>query len=113
MIKTNTSTPSNSPGITITGGEPIIGIKAYEDYIQKNKKMNGEDSMVQGEVVVSFIINQNGLLSDFTVEKPLTTGINEEAIRLIRKGPGWKIPKGKNGNEKVIIPPKTWITIPF
>lgn len=43
----------------------------------------------QGRVVVAFIVEKDGSLSDLTVVNPLSPGLDREAVRVVRSMPGW------------------------
>ena len=43
----------------------------------------------QGEVMVQFIINRDGTLSDFKVTKSAGTALDSEALRVMRMMPKW------------------------
>ncbi len=44
---------------------------------------------VEGRVIVGFIVNTKGAIKDIRIVKSLGFGIDEEAIRLIKKMPKW------------------------
>lgn len=70
--------------------EPEIGFAEYNKYIEKNKKSDTSVNHPHGDVVVSFVVGTTGRLSNFKIEKSLSKSLDEEAIRLIKKGPAWK-----------------------
>ena len=47
-------------------------------------------SKIQGEVIVSFIINPNGTLSNIRITKSAHPLLNAEALRVVHKMPKWK-----------------------
>lgn len=49
-----------------------------------------QQQKVQGKVVVQFIINKDGSVSDIKVVKSLNTDCDREALRVIRLMPKWK-----------------------
>ncbi len=55
-------------------------------------KQNG----TEGDVIIQFIVNPDSTLHDFSILKGLGNGCDEEAIRVIREGPGW-VPALENG----------------
>lgn len=77
--------------------EPEGGFDQYEIYIQENLKYPDEARQqgITGRVTVEFTLGKTGSPSDFKVRPELGGGIEEEAIRLIRKGVKWKILSGK------------------
>ncbi|HZG24144.1 MAG TPA: energy transducer TonB [Chitinophagaceae bacterium] len=68
---------------------PVIGWKAFEMYIQKNKKLPASLKDIHGKVVLSFTIGQNGKPQNFQVVQSLNKTMDEEAIRLLKEGPVW------------------------
>lgn len=44
---------------------------------------------VQGKVIVSFIIEKNGALSDVKVVRGMHPGLDKEAVRVVKKMPNW------------------------
>lgn len=119
------------------------GVKGWADYLTKNLrtelaakyvKMKKTDSVVKQTVVVSFLVDKTGLISDVKAD-PAEKGVEQhpklvaEAIRVIAEGPRWepaqqevfevvngKIPydqileKKKKGFKKVIYRHKQSIT---
>lgn len=67
--------------------EPVDGWKKYNRYLEKKNRLR---SGVSGEVLVHFLIDQQGRMSNFVIEKSLGEEADKEAIRLIREGPAWK-----------------------
>jgi protein TonB len=62
---------------------------------------------VEGMVILSFIVNQNGDISNIQVLKNLGGGAEAEAIRVLKKMPQWK--PGKNNG----IPVNVRFTLPI
>jgi TonB family protein len=60
----------------------------YPDAAQKNK--------VEGRVIIKFIVNEDGSISDGMVVRGIGSGCDDEAIRVIQKMPTWK-PGSQNG----------------
>ncbi|MFC4262346.1 energy transducer TonB [Ferruginibacter yonginensis] len=77
------------------------GQGAWGNYLRKN--LNGQvasdNSAPAGTytVVVRFIVAKDGSISDVTPETSVGYGMEQEAIRVIKKGPKWK-PAQQNGN---------------
>lgn len=65
-----------------------------------------ETNGVQGRVVVSFIVETDGRITNVTVERPVNPLLDYEAIRLAKSMPRW-IPGKRNG-----IPVRVRYTIP-
>ncbi|MET3033723.1 M56 family metallopeptidase [Flavobacterium johnsoniae] len=74
------------------------GITEFYKFIGKNFKMPAEASKnkVQGKVLMEFMIEKDGSLSEIKVKKDLGYGLAEEAVRVLRLSPKW-IPATENG----------------
>ncbi|WP_118972697.1 energy transducer TonB [Taibaiella koreensis] len=48
------------------------------------------DQKIQGEVVVSFLIDEQGHISDIAATKGIGYGCDEEAIRVVKAMPKWQ-----------------------
>lgn len=80
----------SSQAATITA-KPTIGMKEYENYLEKNIQYPKEalDKKISGEVIVSFLVSADGSLSDFKIEKSIGFGCDEELVKVIKSGPDW------------------------
>ncbi len=88
--------------IKILDAEPAIGWDKYREYLDKNKKVDEVNKNIHGSVVVSFTV-RNRSLNNFSIEQSLEEALDEEAIRLIKTGPSWKLLKGKKATATVIV----------
>lgn len=76
------------------------GIKEWQKFLERN--LNSELPTENGApvgvytVVVTFIVDVDGKVSDVKAESDPGYGTKDEAIRVIRKGPKW-IPANQNG----------------
>ena len=63
----------------------------YQEYLDSNVvyPKTAIDNQVEGSVSISFLVDSNGVLSDFKIEKGIGFGCDEELIRLIKEGPKW------------------------
>lgn len=61
----------------------------------------------EGRVIVKFIVNEDGKVSDVRVMKGIGDGCDEEALRVVTMMPPWK--PGKQNGKKV----KVYFTIPI
>lgn len=88
------------------------GIGEWRRFLERqlNADLPAENGAPSGvyTVVVSFIVNKLGQVSDVRAETNPGYGTKEEAIRVIQKGPNW-IPAEQNGH-KVIYRHKQSIT---
>lgn len=85
------------------------GIVEFMKWLQKNLKYpkDAQSRKVEGTVVVSFIINTDGSITDTKVDKGVEDSLDYEAMRVIRKMPKWK-PGQENGK-----PCRTMFAIPI
>ncbi|MDH5599354.1 MAG: TonB family protein, partial [Cyclobacteriaceae bacterium] len=74
--------------VVIVPASPKGGLSEYKKYLSDSLRYptHAEVLQIQGRVVVQFIVNTNGELSEFQIRKSLGYGCDEEAIRLIQKG---------------------------
>ena len=74
------------------------GGDAMMKFIQKNIKYPDleRESDIQGRVVLGFIVNVDGSLSDITVRKSVSHGLDKEAIRVVKLMPNF-IPGRQQG----------------
>lgn len=77
--------------------EPKDGWAAYDAYMMNNTRppFSNPGSTLKGSVELSFTVNKYGVLTDFRIEKSGCTLCNNEAIRLIKEGPAWKLLSGE------------------
>ncbi len=95
--------PTEAPadGIyTVTQEQPEFpgGIPALTAYLSRNLvyPVKAQEAGIQGKVIVRFIVDNEGRLSDAKVMKGIGGGCDEEALRVIRNMPKWK-PAKQNG----------------
>jgi len=74
------------------------GIKAFLDYVANNYRYPSaaKEQGVKGKIILSFIVEKDGSLTDIQVLRDLGLGTGEEAIRLLSESPKWK-PGIQNG----------------
>ncbi len=85
------------------------GEKELFAFIEKNMRypQMALDSNISKTVRVRFVVSKKGTLSDIEVTKPVGYGLDEEAIRIVKKMPKW-LP-GKNNGVAV----NAWFQIPI
>ena len=84
------------------------GTNALLKFLADNIKYPNTDACVQGRVIVEFIVNKDGSLSDFRVVKSLAPEFDKEALRVLKLMPKW-IPGmqlGKPVRVKFTVPVK-------
>lgn len=58
---------------------------------------------IKGKVMVSFVVEKNGSLSNITIKKGLGYGCDEEVIRVIKAMPPWKPGEQKGKKVRVLM----------
>lgn len=83
------------------------GTKSLEKYLAKNLHYPkyAEKRGIQGQVIIRFLIKENGSISDISLVKKLQKNCDSEAIRLVQMMPRW-IPCSQNG-----IPVKAYYSL--
>ena len=67
------------------------GTEKMFEFIADNLRWPGDDdSCIQGRVVVSFIVEKDGSLTDVKVIKSLDPAFDKEAIRVVKSMPKWE-----------------------
>jgi TonB family protein len=71
---------------------PKGGFDKFQRYIEKNQQYPALASIdsIEGTVILLFQVNKNGTLSNIRIEQSLSPDCDQEAIRLLKKGPKWK-----------------------
>ena len=86
--------------------EPSVDISAY-----LNKNLHYPDAArennIQGRVILKFVVNETGNVSDVQVVRGIGGGCDEEAVRVLKAMPPWK--PGKNNGTAV----KVYYTLPI
>ncbi len=79
------------------------------DFISKNihYPKSAIDSDIQGKVIVKFVVNEDGKVSDAQVLRRIGGGCDEEALRIFSLMPLWK--PGKQNGRAV----KVYYTLPI
>ena len=96
-------TKETALNVYVMDAQPVAGWDKYNDYLDKNKRVDSAHTAIKGEVIVSFWVGRGGKLSDFTIERSLDPTLDAEAIRLIKEGPEWKLEKGKKARARAIV----------
>lgn len=74
------------------------GYQAMSDFIGKNLKYPEQATKngVQGKVLVSFVVETDGSITDVKVIRGIGSGCDEEAVRVVKAMPKWQ-PAMKEG----------------
>lgn len=87
------------------------GTQKLKEFIEENLRYPKEleESCVQGRVIVRFIVERNGKLSNVKVVKSVHPVLDKEALRIVKLMPRW-IPGRQNG---ISVRVKCYIPIIF
>lgn len=84
------------------------GAVEFMKWLTKNLRYPyaAQQQKIQGKVLVQFIVNKDGSISDIKVIKTLNSDCDREALRVLRMMPHWKAGTIKNKlcRTKVVIP---------
>jgi protein TonB len=89
--------------------EPAGGAQAWAKFLQSNLRYPApaREDNITGIVVLSFIVEKDGHLSDIKVSRGLGHGLDEESVRVLKLAKPWK-PGIQNGH-----PVRVAYSIPF
>lgn len=79
------------------------GHSAFIKFLSRNLKYPGSavEKGIEGKVLISFIIEKNGRLSNIKILRGIGYGCDEEAIRVLEKSPEWR--PGIQNKQKVRV----------
>ncbi|WP_180754417.1 energy transducer TonB [Hymenobacter sp. DG01] len=87
---------------------PVGGTDAFFEWIQQNQKYPAlaRQRKMQGRVMMEFVVDKDGSLTDIKPIKRLGSGLDEEAIRLIKAAPKWQPAtyQGQPMRQKMVLP---------
>ncbi|QDA60790.1 energy transducer TonB [Hymenobacter jejuensis] len=87
---------------------PVGGTDAFFEWIQKNQRYPAlaRQRKVEGRVMMEFIVQKDGTLTDIKPTKRLGSGCDEEAIRLLKAAPKWQPAhyQGQPMRQKMVLP---------
>ena len=91
-----------------TPARPVGGTEAFFAWLRAHQRYPAlaRQRKVAGRVLVEFLIQPDGSLTDAAVVKRLGSGLDEEAVRLIKAAPKWE-PARSNGQpvkQKMLLP---------
>ena len=75
------------------------GPNALFEYLSKNIKypVVAEENGIQGRVIVTFVVERDGSITDVKVAKSVDPSLDKEAMRVVKSMPKW-IPGKQNGS---------------
>ena len=77
------------------------GMKAFYDFVGKNFRVP-EVKDLKGKVIIQFVIEKDGSLTDIKTIRDLGHGTGEEAIRILKNSPLW-IPGEQEGKKVRVL----------
>lgn len=79
------------------------------DYLSKNLMYPAvaRENNIEGRTLVTFVVNEDGSVTNVKVNRPIGGGLDEEAMRVVSAMPKWR-PGKQNG-----IPVKVYFTLPI
>ena len=82
------------------------GSEALKEYLKKNTRYPNPDACIQGRVVVVFVVDEKGNLSDVKVARSVEPYLDAEAVRVVKSMPRWNpgIEKGKAVKVRYTLP---------
>ena len=87
------------------------GTKAYGKFLKTNLKYpdKAKNMGIEGRVFISFVVDTDGSLADFELQRGIGAGCDEEALRVIMESPNWT--PGKQGG--VAVKTKMQLAVTF
>ncbi len=80
----------------------------YGKFLQKNLRYPpiARENNIQGRVIVNFVVEKDGSLTDVKVVRGIGGGCDEEAVRVIKSSPKWNpgVQNGRNVRVNYTIP---------
>lgn len=97
--------PEDGKIYTVVEQQPVFpgGEAAMMAYIKKNLKYPAfaSENGIQGRVVLSFVVEKDGSISNIEVMRSPAEELTQEAIRIVKSMPKWR--PGKLKGEKVRV----------
>ena len=65
-----------------------------------------QENGIQGKVIISFVVNTDGSVSNIEVLRTPDSTLSDEAVRIIKSSPKWTAAKQRNKSvrQKFVIP---------
>ncbi len=105
------SEPDPDAPITVAPDKPtrpVGGEQAFFDWIEQNQQYPAlaRRRKIQGRVMVEFMVQPDGSLTDARVLRKMGSGLDEEALRLIKTAPKWEPAtyKSRPLKQKMVLP---------
>lgn len=85
------------------------GYKAFYKYVQKKMKYPSQARRmgIEGKVILQFVVDKDGSLTNIRVLRGIGAGCDEEAVRMLKAAPKW------NAGRQRGVPVKVQMTLPI
>ena len=85
------------------------GMQALREFLKEETQYpeDAKEARAQGTVMVQFIVERDGTISDIQILSSVYPALDQEAIRVCKAMPKWR--PGENNNKKV----RTYYRMPF
>ena len=103
-LRSQSSNVQSTQRVTVTNAIPINGWQQFNNYVNDSLKTLQQllPTSVSSEVLVTFDVNDKGEPVDIKTGRSLCTPCNEEAIRILKNGPAWKL-NSKNKKANAVV----------
>lgn len=88
------------------------GVEAMKKFITDNLRYPQGEKNREGRVVVSFVVERNGALTDLEILRPLSPAFNAEALRVVKAMPRWN-PGRQYMNGYGLVPVRARYNVPI
>ncbi|RAK66838.1 energy transducer TonB [Hymenobacter edaphi] len=111
IMGTSPTSAAATPLQTVAPDEParpVGGTEAWFEWVQQVQKYPAlaRQRKVHGKVMMEFVIEKDGSLTGIKPVKRLGSGLDEEAIRIVKSSPKWEPAKYKGApiRQKMVLP---------
>lgn len=79
------------------------GIQGMIKFLSENISYpkDAQEKKISGRVIISFVVEKNGSVSEVQTERSLYPSLDEEAVRVVKSMPNWT--PGKQGGQVVRV----------
>jgi antitoxin component YwqK of YwqJK toxin-antitoxin module len=85
------------------GAKPRKGYEHFYNYIGKKFKFNKTTEGISGKIILSFVVEKDGSISDIRILRSAGEGLDNESIRLIKAYPDWEPGKYRGKNARILF----------
>lgn len=75
------------------------GMEKFYQFVADNFKISSRDAAEEnkGTIYIQFVVDKSGNVSDIKILRGVSTGLDKEAIRVLKTSPNWKSARNYNG----------------